>query len=211
MDNNVNIGAVGNTPAMRQQIHNSKKRSDSYGQTPGQLGNMQEGDITLVVSSPPYAESCGVGLAPTGTCFGDGASSKLQKESGRDASYGKTPGQLGNIPPSEIHSSTFWSVSREIIQGCYDLLKPEGHAIWVTKDYVKDGKRVPFSNNWITLCEAVGFKTVCWHHAMVVKQIPQHTFDESKVVKERKSFFRRLAESKGSPKIDWEDVICMVK
>ena len=25
----------------------------------------------------------------------------------------------------------------------------------------------------------------------------------------RKSFFRRLAEKKGSPKIDWEDVICL--
>jgi hypothetical protein len=28
---------------------------------------------------------------------------------------------------------------------------------------------------------------------------------------ERKSFFRRLAEAKGSPRIDWEDVICQVK
>jgi hypothetical protein len=46
---------------------------------------------------------------------------------------------------------------------------------------------------------------------MVVKQIPQHTFDDSKVIKERKSFFRRLQESKGAPRIDWEDVVCMVK
>jgi len=29
--------------------------------------------------------------------------------------------------------------------------------------------------------------------------------------KERKSFFRRLAESKGSPRIDHETVLCMVK
>ena len=28
---------------------------------------------------------------------------------------------------------------------------------------------------------------------------------------ERKSFFRRLAEKKGSPRIDWEDVIIMRK
>ncbi len=34
MDNNVNIGAVGNTPAQRQQIHDSKPRRDSYGHTP---------------------------------------------------------------------------------------------------------------------------------------------------------------------------------
>lgn len=29
--------------------------------------------------------------------------------------------------------------------------------------------------------------------------------------KERKSFFRRLAEKKGSPRIDWEDILCMEK
>ena len=27
----------------------------------------------------------------------------------------------------------------------------------------------------------------------------------------RKSFFRRLAEAKGSPAIDWEDVLCLTK
>jgi len=39
MENNVNIGAVGDTPVMRQQIHNASKRDRSYGLTPGQLGN----------------------------------------------------------------------------------------------------------------------------------------------------------------------------
>jgi len=39
MESNVNIGAVGDTPGMRQQIHNSQPRPDSYGQTPGQLGS----------------------------------------------------------------------------------------------------------------------------------------------------------------------------
>jgi hypothetical protein len=32
-----------------------------------------------------------------------------------------------------------------------------------------------------------------------------------RLVKERKSFFRRLSEKKGSPRIDWEDVICLEK
>jgi hypothetical protein len=30
-------------------------------------------------------------------------------------------------------------------------------------------------------------------------------------IKERESFFRRLAEKKGSPRIDWESVLCMRK
>ena len=34
-------------------------------------------------------------------------------------------------------------------------------------------------------------------------------FGEIKEKKERKSFFRRLAESKGSPAIDYEMILCM--
>jgi DNA modification methylase len=228
---------------------------NAYGRTKGNLSIMKEGDIDIVVSSPPYAESCGVGLAPTGTCFGDGASSKLQKESGKDASYGQTPGQLGNkidivvsSPPYEgmeirsenqiiggekmkelrknknwegynkqnkdnmgnITGDTFWSASREIVQGCYDLLKPNGHAIWVCKDYIKKGQRIPFSDRWLALCESVGFKLVCRHRGMLVSG-NQQQWDGNIKKKEVKSFFRRLQESKGAPKIDWEDVICVVK
>ncbi len=35
--------------------------------------------------------------------------------------------------------------------------------------------------------------------------------DAKQLTTERKSFFRRLAEKKGSPRIDHEDVICVVK
>lgn len=277
------------------------KYQNAYGRTKGNLSIMQEGNIDLVVSSPPYAESCGVGPAPTGTCFGDGASSKLQKESGKDASYGKTPGQLADMvvssppfsfrqissagrpkkdvidndkvhdtygqtpgqlglmkegdidlvvssPPYEgmeirsenqfiggekmkalrknkewegynkenpdnmgnITGDTFWSASKEIVQGCFDLLKPGGHAIWVCKDYIKKGQRIPFSDRWQTLCELIGFELVCRHKATLVSG-NQQQWDGSTKKKEVKSFFRRLQERRGAPKIDWEDVICMVK
>jgi hypothetical protein len=57
IENNVNIGAVGDTPAKRQQIHNSEKREKSYGQTNGQLGNLPEGNFEVAVTSPVYAET----------------------------------------------------------------------------------------------------------------------------------------------------------
>jgi len=46
---------------------------------------------------------------------------------------------------------------------------------------------------------------------MLVKETTHETlFGHTEVKrKERKSFFRRLAESKGSPKIDFEVVLCM--
>jgi hypothetical protein len=52
------------------------------------------------------------------------------------------------------------------------------------------------------------------HHASLVRnQRAQHTLEGGLVVtqSESKSFFRRLAEKKGSPRIDWETVYCMVK
>jgi hypothetical protein len=83
----------------------------------------------------------------------------------------------------------------------------------VVKDFVRKGQRVDFTGDWRRLCESVGFETVCVHHAMLVKETKMktlfgHTHTERT---ERKSFFRRLAEAKGCPPINYEVVICMQK
>ena len=99
-----------------------------------------------------------------------------------------------------------------IVAQCHAILKPGGHAIWGCKDFVRKGKRVPFSDQWQALCEAQGFRLVCRHRAMLVAHHGEQDglFGAATQVKtERKSFFRRLAERKGSPAIDFEDVICM--
>lgn len=81
------------------------------------------------------------------------------------------------------------------------------------KDFVRNKVRVPFSDDWRRLCEACGFVTVEWIKASLVKEWEEATLFEGRKTKrrERKSFFRRLAESKGSPRIDHEDVLIMTK
>lgn len=123
--------------------------------------------------------------------------------------YSESIYNLGNLS-----GDTFWSASKEILQGCHTLLRDGCHAIWVCKDYVKAGKRVPFSDRWQALCESVGFKIVCRHRAMLVKSHGKQVCingECEEIQTERKSFFRRLAESKGSPKINWEDVLCFYR
>ncbi len=221
---------------------NYKGKIDGYGQTPGQLGSMKPGKVDLILSSPPYAETPVGGndveathkrlkkLAAEGKV---GPRSISYAKSGKYAksgnlalpSYGQTEGNLGNLKAGDVdckskrgfldapEPDTFWQAAKEIVQQCYQILKPGGHAIWVCKDFVRKGKRVPFSDDWQKLCESVGFKTLHRHKAMLVKEESHKSLFGHDIVKktERKSFFRRLAEAKGSPKIDWEDVICMIR
>jgi DNA modification methylase len=184
-----------------------------YGQSPGQLGSMKEGQFDAVVSSPPYENaisSSGHGLdLSKSNCKHDRLKHKNISLDGLSGSYSDDLNNLGNTS-----GDTFWQASKEIVQGCYDLLKPGGHAIWVTKNYINNKQIVPFSDRWATLCESVGFKIVCWHQASLIQDhgTKGNLFGEDeKIITERKSFFRRLAEKKGSPRIDFEDVICMVK
>ena len=85
-------------------------------------------------------------------------------------------------------------------------------ACFILKDFVRSGKIVPFSDNWRRLAESCGFETIEWVHASLVEDHgTQHGLfgEDKRLRKSRKSFFRRLAEAKGSPPIDHEDVLFM--
>jgi len=231
------------------------RQPQAYGNEPGQLGAMREGNhgATLAVSSPPFAQQqTGGGLAkPDAVYIGDGhrfganhgyqnqgttpgnlatlacSSPPFESVQGfhdkafsdqwgpkqirttEPAGYGEHPGNIGND-----QGETFWTAARTIVEQTYQVLKPGGHATWVVKAFVRNKQRVDFPAQWRQLCEAVGFVTLHEHRAWLVEergtQIDLFGNHHTKTV-ERKSFFRRLAESKGSPRIDWETVYCMVK
>jgi len=194
------------------------QRRQGYGSTPGNLGNLKAGDVSLILSSPPYEkQQQGGGIQKSLAGLSDYpvkdglARTKKAGRSAKGFGYhgqGNSEGQLG-----QEQGDTFWQAAKEIVQQCYQILRPGGHAIFVTKDFVRKGKRVTFSDDWQKLCESIGFETVCRHQAMLVKEDVKESLFGGKITKkkERKSFFRRLAEAKGSPKIDWEDVICMTR
>ena len=182
---------------------------DEYGITKSNLGNLKSGDVDLVLSSPPYEGSIQTdGDGIDWSKIKEGGTNKTLARAAVGTGYGKSEGQL-----AEAQGDTFWSAARIIIEQCHQILKPGGVAIWVVKSFVRKGKIVDFPGDWQRLCESAGFKTVCIHHAMLVKETEHKTlFGHTEVKrKERKSFFRRLAESKGSPRIDYEVVLCMQK
>jgi hypothetical protein len=59
----------------------------------------------------------------------------------------------------------------------------------------------------------VGFLPVARVYAMLGRKWKEEMLTGETVEREksRKSFFRRLAERKGSPRIDWEEVLVMQK
>ena len=151
-----------------------------------------------VISSPPYS-ALGVKIKGHGI---KGAGVSSGRNYGK-AEYGATPGQLGTTS-----GDTFWTAARDIVAECYAILRPGGVCVWVTKAFVRKGKIVDFPGDWRRLCEHAGFVMEREAHAMLVKeQRGGHLFEpEYRKVTKRVSFFRRLAEAKGSPAIDYEVV-----
>jgi tRNA1(Val) A37 N6-methylase TrmN6 len=200
-------------------LHN--RLNNRYGETSGQLAQLREGEFDAAICSPPFENGC-EGVMRTSKFKDPAAFAKAQLHKGhavtfeakmaamqRDeerASYGTSEGNIGNQS-----GETFWSASRLILEQCYQVLAPNAHAIFVCKDFVRNKKIVPFCEQWVRLCEAVGFRLLHVHKAWLVEpKDGQRRFDGSidDHTVERKSFFRRLAEKKGSPRIDYEMVLC---
>ena len=111
-------------------------------------------------------------------------------------------------------ADTFWSAAGQIMQEVALLLPAGAVCAWVVKAYVKNKAIVPFPDQWRALCEAHGFVLVEEIHASLVEDhgTQEGLFGDSTQVRtEKKSFFRRLAEKKGSPRIDHETVLIVRK
>ena len=193
---------------------------EGYGDTPGQLAAMRSDGFDSAVSSPPYegsmsSETSGIDWSKAHRENGKPRDMSIepgQKNcpgAGASMRYGSSDGQLGSS-----FGDDFWSAARLIIEQTYAVLRPGAHAVWVVKSFIRNGAIVPFPDQWRQLCESVGFITLHEHHALLVRddgmQLAMDGNHKSHR-RERKSFFRRLAESKGSPRIDHETVYCMVK
>jgi DNA modification methylase len=175
--------------------------AESYGSSPGQIGGLPSGNVDGIVTSPPWEDN-GVNLGDVADT--DGVQQEISGRSHkRDDAYGQTTGQIGNET-----ADTYWSAMRDVYAQCRLALRPGGYMAVVIKDYVKAGRRVPLCDDTVRLLESLGFTLVERVHAMLVKETTNPgLFGDVTKKKERKSFFRRLAEKKGSPPIDYEEVL----
>jgi hypothetical protein len=177
---------------------------EGYGDTPGQIGNMPGGSLDGAVTSPPWEQSGTIDhVRQTDSLrfgkFKGGGTRFLD-----NYDYGQATGQIGNESKDD-----YWTAMKHAYRQMYLAMRPNAVAAIVVKDFVRAGQRVPLCDQTAQLLEHCGFKvferTRCW---LVKEDRHPGLFGEDIVkVKERKSFFRRLAEKKGSPRIDYEEVI----
>lgn len=169
--------------------------------TPGNVEMLPPGSIDAVVTSPPFGDEQPCASQTRAkqnyhafTC-GDGAKrDQVQRSDGNIATLGA--------------GETYWQAMDQVYRQCLLALRPGGVMAVVVKDYVKNKARVPLCDQTMRLLQHIGFEPIVRIRAMLVKET-KHAglFGEHVDRKERKSFFRRLAEKKGSPRIDWEEVL----
>lgn len=192
---------------------------EGYGSSPGQIDSLPAGTVQGVVTSPPWEKNC-EGVMKASKFKDPAAFAEQARKTGHDASlkaklkamvadesrdsYGESPGQIG-----KESGETYWQAMNAVYHSCYQAIKPGGVLVLVVKDYVKAGKRVPLCDDTVRLIEHIGFQMVERVHAMLVKEtVHADLFGaDIKQTSSRKSFFRRLAEKKGSPAIDYEEVL----
>jgi len=180
------------------------KINKSYGQTPGQIGRLKAGNLKVssIVTSPPFMDCHNI--VPVEAHSRQVTSERVKSK----IEYGKTVGQIGNDK-----NETYWQAMTQVYQECHRALKPGGYIIVVVKAYVKNKKRVHLPMQTLKLLISLGFTPVERIKAMLVTKSVNHGLFGEDIITEkaRKSFFRRLAESKGSPKIDWEEILVVRK
>lgn len=184
---------------------NSQAKAEGYGQTDGNLGNMPMGDA--LVSSPPWENGTSghdqqfdEKRRTTAIAVANGA-----RQGGPSAKeYGDSEGQLGRE-----QAETFWQAASEIVRQCWLLLKSGATSAWVVKNFVRAGAIVDFVGDWSRLLESQDFQVThhirCW---LISETKEDNLFGGVDVKKKsKKSFFRRLAEKRGLPAIDFEVVV----
>lgn len=178
-------------PGLIERHSAGNQASHGYGESDGQLANMQDGQFDQAVSSPPFEK----------TVLHDGG--PVQQQGGElHSDYGNSQGQLGNDA-----GDSFWLSARQIVDQVYLALRPGGHAVWVVKGFIKNKQYVDFPLQWQMLCEAAGFVTVHIHHALLTNHRGKsYTLEGGSVEHktEAKSFFRRNGEQKARAAKWWE-------
>lgn len=209
-----------NQPRKHRGTHNPKT------QNPANIANLPYGEISAVISSPPFGEA----HEKKGLGVGDNDRADL-----RDYSYLKTgtKGQIGDMPYADavkrlrkhgrsddkaggpygkslahpysgaeenignLKSENYLEAMLQVYQGCHEVLRPGGLMVLVVKNFIRDKKIVRLDLDTIKLCEQAGF---------TLKERLKRKLTQQ-------SFWRIIYQQRfpDAPKIECEDILIFQK
>jgi len=187
---------------------NSKGLEEIYGTVPGQIGNLPEGNheavVQGIVKSPPFSQPD----TRDRTSVQEGSISNFMQ---RACTVDKQGSDERNIAKEQ--GVTYWQAVARVYQECWKVLKPSGVMVVVVKAFVRKGQIIDLPKQTEELLRAIGFVLLERIRAWLVSPAVQKALlpGVNGYRKERKSFFRRLAERKGAPRIDYEVVLFLRK
>lgn len=155
------------------------------------ITNLPYGQIDTVITSPPYEGSL-QGDVEDKISSGFNSPKAVAMIKGQARGYSKEADNIGNL-----RADTYLSAMSQVYQQCYNVLKPGGLMILVTKDFIRNKQRVYLSLDTMKLCAEVGFKSLAWHERKLTQQ----------------SFWRILYNKKypDADKLDTEDILIFQK
>jgi len=116
-----------------------------YSQNQDNIGNLKHGKIDKVITSPPYEEAMG-------KKHHSPANAKLTWEKKLPNIYTDNKNNIGNLK-----GKTYLGEMLRVYKQCYKVLRPAGLMILITKDFIRNKKRVRLGEDTIKLSEAAGF------------------------------------------------------
>lgn len=153
------------------------------------LPNTYTDKIDKVITSPPYERSISPFLG--GAPMPEDTGVHIGCRNIRDG-YGRNRNNIGNLK-----SQTYLEAMFLVYQECFKILKPQGIMILITKDFIRNKKRIPLGEHTIKLCQMAGFKHFATYHRKI----------------ENPSFWRILYKQKFPEveQINCEDIVCFKK
>ncbi len=120
--------------------------------------------VDSIITSPPY-ELMAHGTAESKVSSGFKSEAAKKIIEGQARGYSEAPNNIGNLK-----NSSYLEAMLQVYKSCYDVLKPNGLMILVTKDFIRKGQRILLSIDTMKLCEQAGFVFEDWHERVLTQQ-----------------------------------------
>lgn len=170
-----------------------------YSEDPENIGNLPHGKFDKIISSPPFGQAqSGGGIVKKGYTGDKHSPQDVAKYSYMPENIGQEPGNISNLPyVDKVKGKTYLEAMFLVYQECFKVLKPDGLMILITKDFIRNYKRVHLGEDTLKLCQMAGFKHIHTYH----RRIDNPSFW-------RNDYYKKHPEVE---QIDCEDVLCFRK